>query len=85
LERKQQVINMDSDNIIALVKSAQMQANKTGQEYCIICDYGELKVIETEVLGSYRRAELIESFFPTFQAVTFATSGRQSYQAREVA
>jgi hypothetical protein len=76
---------MDSDNIIALVKSAQMQANKTCQQYCIISDYGELKVIETKVLGSYRRAELMESFYPAAQPRTFATSCRKSYQGREVA
>ena len=85
MEREQQVINMDFDNIIAAVKGAQSEANGSGAVYRVIYEFGKLKVIKQSLLRQHPYAQTLEICHPVRDLGTAATSCRQSHESREVA
>jgi len=85
VEREQQAINMNFDNIIAAVKGAQSEANGSGAVYRVVYEFGKLKVIKQSLLRQHPHAQTLEICHPVRELGAFATSRRDSYQCREVA
>jgi len=76
---------MNADNIISLVKSAQIEANGSNEACYVVFEFGKLKIVRQSILHQSPYAETLEICRPIYQLDTFATSRRKSYQGREVA